>query len=146
MQEQELANRVIELEKNLKGLATQVQDALNQQKADLIKSSSRLEAIIRWQIEKGALTVDKLIEILNDYSTFRDNIISIRALETVPEKIKAITDYNKAEKGFEIFAEDLDFKRGLEKVGGPSKETAQNLLGLSVSKEYREYLAKYVND
>ena len=144
--QEELVNRVIELEKNLKLLATQVQDALNQQKVDLVKSSSRLEAFIRWQIDTGVITVDGLLEILNKYSKFRDSVIKIRSLETLPSKFDAVCDYNASKEGFRLVAEDLDFKQALEKAGGPSKDMARKLLAIAETTELREYLQKYADD
>lgn len=144
-----LKKKLIELENKLNSITSQVQDALNTNRTDIFKVSSRVEALLRHSFLLKKLTVDELYNAIEAYDIFRKKIYEIRQTESIPEKIEKALEYNKANVfyHFVIFADDLELKLLFEKAGGPSSEIASKLINsFQMSSSLREYLQKYAKD
>ena len=144
-----LENKIKELENKLIELTSQVQNALNINRLDIFKTTSRMEALLRHALFNKIISIDEFYTAIEEYDSLRKEIQEIRKIESIPEKIEKAIKYNQSNTfyHFSIYADDLELKTIFEKTGGPSSEISSKLLNsFQMSSSLREYLQKYAKD
>lgn len=149
MNEQELTNKISELENKLTGITEQVQSALNHLINQNVKLSARTEAMIRHKLFNKELTLDQLLLSVETYDKFRNALIEISKLDSIPAKIEKAIEYNKTDVYYHypIHGDDLDLEPLFEKMGGPSVDIAARMLSaFENSERFKIYLNKYTGN
>jgi hypothetical protein len=123
-------DRISQLENKVEALRAEIEKLLNQAKVDNFKVASRLEALIRHLIFTKSININSLLDMLNAYSEFRNTLLDIAKIESIPEKIERARFHNNKNiyYHFKIYADDLNLKELFEKSGGPSKIIAKDLI------------------
>jgi hypothetical protein len=149
MNEQELAQKISDLENKLNSVTEQVQQALNNLVAQNMNMSSRAEANVRHNLFTKKITLDDLLLSQETYNKFREALIEISKLDSIPEKLEKAIEYNKSDLyyHFPIYADDLNLEPIFEKMGGPSTEIALRIRSaFQMSSSLKEYLDKYTGN
>lgn len=142
-------DRISQLENKVEALRAETEKLLNQAKVDNFKVASRLEALIRHLIFTKSISINSLLDMLNAYSEFRNALLDIAKIESIPEKIERAKFHNSKNVyyHFKIYADDLNLKEAFEKSGGPSKVIARDLIeNFEKSTALFEYLSPFAYD